>query len=147
MNTMQYTSVMSVLDAVGVPLEERPFVLMVVVARASAYAAPIPVEAQPDSRAFFFEHVRPNVERELAAINERLVLDIDQALTICEAIWRTRYQIVHQQDTAPVREFLDAIVRVGCKGMPSDVSNAMMNLPQPNVLDRVANQLYPNTAE
>lgn len=146
MNTLQFTSVMSALDEAGVAMEDRAFVLMVTVARASAYAAPIPAEPQEDSRAFFFETIRPNVESELARINERLVLDIDQALGICEAIWRARYMLVHVSDSPPVREFLDAIVRAGSRHIPAELSDAMIKLPQANLLDRVANQLYPSNA-
>lgn len=142
MNLTSFHSVMSELDAAGVPVQERPFVLMVAVARVAAYAAAIPADPVADTRAHFDAEIRPQLERQLAQINERVVLDIDLALRLTEAVWRVRYGIVHDQFASQVRGYLDAILRTGSKGLPVDLSEVLIRLPDSNVLDRISQQLY-----
>lgn len=131
-------SLTATMEQLGVPLEERSDLLQVSLARSIGYKLPIPTEPVEDAGQFFHDTFRDSVERTLAEMNERVVFDLGEITNCVGALWLFRYRAVHEPFNPAVREFLDAMCRVGADKFPTRMSDYMVRSSDDSLLDRVA---------
>ncbi len=128
-------SIMGELDRCGVSLQERGYLLTVAFARAVAYRLPLPAEPVENPYRYFIETHKAAAEEMLSEINERVVLDIDAAADLLQRVWIFRYRLVHDAHNVAVRNFLDAMIRVGSRELPPAVSELMVRCKDNDALD------------
>ena len=133
-------SVLSILESAEVPLAERQNLLSVAFARAMAYQLPIPGAAVEDAYDYFRSSYESKVNQHCCEINEQCVLDIDSTISLTQRIWLFRYRMVYDAGNVAVRQFLDAMIRVGTREVPPQVSELLVN-EKPELLDALAARL------
>lgn len=136
----QPSTIAELFDAQNVPYENRTRLLTLALARALAYALPIPVTAVADPYIHFTTELKMEVDRTAAVFNERIVLSLDAVAETTRRLWLCRYRLVHQANSSAVRQFLDAMVRVGSPTVPPEVS-ALLVETDSVLLDQAASIL------
>lgn len=138
MKPLKTQSIVSKLDELGVPPESRSHLLAVAVARALGYQLAIPSSKVDNPYSYFAETHKFEVEKALADINERVVINIDATSDLVSRIFTFRYRMVHEVNSACCREFLDAMIRVGNRDIPPAVSELLTKHEQNDTLDILA---------
>lgn len=133
-------SVMSILDSADVAVADRQKLLCTALARVVAYSLPIPTEAVENAYDFFSATYSDQVSREACKINEHCIIDIDAVVDLTQRIWLFRYRLVHDGSNSTVRQFLDAMIRVGTREVPPNVSELLVQ-ENSELLEAVASRL------
>lgn len=131
-------SILNQLDQLGVALEDRSYLLSVAFARAIAYRLSIPTSAVENPYAYFTETHRAAVDMLLGELNERVVLDMDATLDLVSRIWTFRYRMVYDARNPALRQFLDALIKVGSREIPPKVSEWMIRYQDSDAVEAVA---------
>lgn len=131
-------SLTSTMESLGVPLEKRPELLTVSLARAMSYKLPVPSMPVESAKEYYKTYHQESVQRVLARINERVVFDLDRISELVCAIWMFRYELAHDPFNSALRDFLDAMLKVGGRSVPAEVSEFMIHNDDDRLLDKVA---------
>ena len=138
MNMARIYSITSALDQLAVPLENRSRLLSIAFSRAVGYQLPLPTSPVEDAYRYYNETHKVGVEAQVAAINERIVLDIDATVDLTFRIWLFRYRLVYDSNNTAMRAFLDAAVKVGSRELPAPLSEWMIKYQASDILDQLA---------
>ena len=68
----------------------------ILTASALAYRLPLPTAPVLRAEEYYIIHCLGGVEEQLGRLNEYLVIDFDQTLTLTRKLWLQRYRMVHQ---------------------------------------------------
>ncbi len=131
-------AIVSELDNLGIPLDRRSFLLSLAYARALGYALALPTSPVENLYGHFTDTHKAAVEDVLAQINEKIVIDIDATVDLTQRIWAFRYRMVFDANNAAVRQFMDAMVKVGSRELPPKVSEWMISYEANDILERLA---------
>lgn len=140
------TSILNQLDAMGVALEDRSYLLSIAFARAMSYRLPLPTSPVGNPYEFFATNHRVVTEELLGAINERVVVDIDATLDLTSRFWVFRYRLAYDANNIAMRQFIDAVVKVGSREIPPKVSEWMIKYEASDALEEVARFLNDSLA-
>lgn len=124
--SIQPSTVVQVFTEHNIPFEQRPRLLALALARFIAYKLPIPVEAVPDPYIYFTTALKMGVDRDAAVFNERLVISMEAVAETTRRLWLVRYMLVHDVHNPSVRNFMDAMIRVGAPNIPASVSELLI---------------------
>lgn len=141
---LRTASVAAELDSMGVPPESRNGLLSIAVARVLGYKFSLPAAPVELPYAFFDSTYLTQLEDILSDLNERVVIEFDQAVEITRAVWCFRYRLLHDPCNPAVRSFLDALVKVGTQDIPSVVSEALIRYGQDEALERLCRVITEN---
>lgn len=119
-------SILDTLKSLNVPQEDRGYLLSIALAHAIGYRTPVPAEPVANPYEFFVSSYRASVEAELAVLNERVIINLDGVFGLIFALWSFRYNLVHNMANTATRDFLDALVRVGDRAIPAQVSELLV---------------------
>lgn len=131
-------SIVSELSRTGIALTDSGAFLSLAFARAVAYRLPIPTSPVDNVYQYFIETHKVAVENMLAAINEKVVVNIDATMDLVQRVWIFRYRFVFDMNNNACRSFLDAMMKVGSRELPPAVSELLIKYESSDVLDMVA---------
>lgn len=131
-------SLTAAMESLGVPLEERPEVLAMSLARSLGYKLPLPSTPLTSPERFYQETYRSDVDTTLAQINERVVFNLAEVSNCIAAIWLFRYRMVHDPMNVAVRDFTDVMAKVGGDKFPAKVSEFLIRQEDTRVVDKLA---------
>lgn len=134
-------SIVSDLDSIEVPLEDRLYVLTLAFARAIGYALPLPTSPVDNPYIAFTTIHKAEVEALAAQINERVPIDIDTVCDLTARLWIFRVRMVYDANNSVVRQFLDAMVKVGSREIPPKTSEFLIKYEASEAVDRMARYL------
>lgn len=132
-------SIFAQLDQSGVPLQDRGYLLSAALSRAIGYTLPLPTCPVENPYLHFTTQCKAGVESTLAAVNERLVIDIEATTDLICRVWVFRYRVAFEANNRAICDFLDAVVKTGNREIPPKLSEwliryenspAMENLTQ-----------------
>lgn len=134
-------SIVADLDNIEVPLEERSYVLALALARAIGYALPLPTSPVDNPYVAFTEMHKAEVEAMVAQVNERIVLDVDTIIDLTARFWIFRVRMVYDPNNAVVRQFTDAMIKVGSREIPPKTSAFLIKYEASAAIDRMASYM------
>lgn len=140
-------SVLSALDASGVALADRSYLLSVALARAVAYRLPLPTSPIENPYLHFTTTHKANVEAVLGEVNERIVVDIDATCDLICRLWVFRYRLVFDTNNQAVRSFFDAMVKVGSRELPPKLSEWLIRYESTDAIDQLTRSLDDSIVE
>lgn len=91
-------SIAAITGNTAIPSSMRQNVINFGLARLVSYSVGIPSDPVDNSAAYFTENNKTALET-LSAVNENIVLDISKIITMALAVWRMRYDSVHNMFT------------------------------------------------
>lgn len=106
------TRVREAMSTMKVPLDQRSKYLAIAVAKAAAYAQPLPTSRLDSPVTHYNQVVLPDVQNTVSAINEFHILDVPVAMTLALKIWLIRYRIAHEPTFVTTNELLNNIAAV-----------------------------------
>lgn len=142
----QPTTVVEFFNSLSVPFEQRSKLLSLALARAIAYHLPLPCERVQDPYIYFTTELKMTVDRTVAKYNEVILLDFNAVAETTRRLWLFRYRLLHDCYSPNVLSFMDAMVRVGCKEVPAEVSTLMVDVDF-EVLNRLVSYFDDTYAE
>lgn len=134
-------SILSALDASGVALADRGYLLSVALARTVAYRLPLPTGLVENPYLHFTTTHKAGVEALLGEVNERVVVDIDATCDLICRLWVFRYRLAFDCNNQAVRSFLDAMVKVGSRELPPKLSEWLIRYESTDAIDQLTRTL------
>ncbi len=86
--------------------EMRTRILTISLSKVMAYVLPLPTSRTTDLRSYYQTNCKPEVDRILCMVNERELVNINQAQALIEGLFTFRYRMVFE----PCHPALDALL-------------------------------------
>lgn len=129
-------SIAAVIGNVAIPSSMRQNVVNFGLARLVAYSVGIPSDPVDNSAAYFTENNKKALET-LSAINETTIIDVSKIVNMALAVWRMRYDSVHNMFT---KEAVDmsklAIANAGIYNFNKEIADVIATSEQFSELGR-----------
>jgi hypothetical protein len=132
MNTIT-ARIQSTLRDANVALQDRARMTELLTAEAVANCLSIPSSPVENGTGFYISQHKVNVLEKLSAVNEHIVVDIDQAETLVLQLWLTRYRMVHQATDQRISRLMRIAIREGNYSIPKIYTEMAATYPDTEI--------------
>ena len=129
------SSLLPMLDAAGVPMEDRSYFTSLALARAIGYWLAMPSAPVDNPYVYFQEQHQAAVELMIGEVNERIVVDFASTVDLVAKVWVARYRICFEAFNSSVRDFLDTMLKIGNRDVPARASAVLNKFEASEFLD------------
>lgn len=133
------TECLSLMNEAKIPVDQQGKLISIAIARSLGYSLALPSSAVEAPLSHYALQEKTVVDEAISKINESISLDVEKTCSLVQAFWLFRYRLVFDSNNVAVRSFMDGLVKCGSKEFPGYVSEFMIELQEPWILDRITN--------